>query len=172
MLVKLYNLLPINQEVLFVCIGTDRSTGDALGPLVGTRLEAEGYNVLGTLKDPVHAVNIDETIQSMNERYPNHFVVAIDACLGRVKSVGKINVHKGAVKPGAGVNKDLPEVGDVAITGVVNVSGFMEFFVLQNTRLSLVMDMANEIALSCMEAMVMKEARDGYNMITESREKP
>lgn len=32
------------------------------------------------------------------------------------------------------------------ITGVVNVSGFMEQTVLQNTRLSLVMDMALEVA--------------------------
>ncbi|MNJ05080.1 hypothetical protein D3C73_1661750 [compost metagenome] len=32
------------------------------------------------------------------------------------------------------------------ITGIVNVGGFMEYFVLQNTRLSLVMDLAELIA--------------------------
>ncbi|MCL6574238.1 MAG: DUF1256 domain-containing protein, partial [Bacillus sp. (in: Bacteria)] len=42
--------------------------------------------------------------------------------------------------------KDLPAVGDIHITGIVNVSGFMEFFVLQNTRLNLVMNMAKTIA--------------------------
>lgn len=31
------------------------------------------------------------------------------------------------------------------MTGIVNVGGFMEYFVLQNTRLSLVMNMANVI---------------------------
>jgi len=40
----------------------------------------------------------------------------------------------------------LPPVGDMHITGIVNVGGFMEYFVLQNTRLSLVMKMSHIIA--------------------------
>lgn len=44
------------------------------------------------------------------------------------------------------MNKELPEVGEIHLTGIVNVSGFMEFFVLQNTRLNLVMKMAKTIA--------------------------
>lgn len=79
-------------------------------------------------------------------------MIAIDACLGRFKSVGAITVAKGPVRPGAGVNKQLPPVGDLHITGVVNVSGFMEFFVLQNTRLHLVMNMAKAIANGIDEA--------------------
>ena len=49
-------------------------------------------------------------------------------------------------KPGAAMNKKLPAVGDLHIHGIVNLNGFMEFFVLQNTRLSLVMKMADVIA--------------------------
>ncbi|EJY56783.1 sporulation protein YyaC [Alicyclobacillus hesperidum URH17-3-68] len=37
----------------------------------------------------------------------------------------------------------MPEFGDVTITGIVNVSGFMEYFVLQNTRLGIVMRMSD-----------------------------
>jgi len=44
------------------------------------------------------------------------------------------------------VNKDLPPVGDIHMTGIVNVGGFMEYFVLQNTRLNLVVKMADIIA--------------------------
>ena len=58
-------------------------------------------------------------------------------------------------KPGAGVNKQLPEVGDIHITGIVNVSGFMEFFVLQNTRLNLVMKMAKTIANGIYQASLL-----------------
>lgn len=43
------------------------------------------------------------------------------------------------------VNKDLPPVGDLSIMGVVNVSGNLEFMVLQNTRLYTVMTIANTI---------------------------
>lgn len=45
-------------EILFLCIGTDRSTGDSLGPLIGYKLREKGMKnarVLGTLEEPVHA---------------------------------------------------------------------------------------------------------------------
>lgn len=153
---ELRGLLPKNKKpVLFVCIGSDRSTGDSLGPLVGTKLKEMGYNVLGTLEEPVHAVNLEENINLIKEKYPNHFVVGVDACLGRSKRVGKIGVKNGPIKPGAGINKELPPVGDIGIYGIVNVSGFMEFFVLGNTRLYVVMKMADEIVRIIEEAMNM-----------------
>lgn len=43
-------------EILFLCIGTDRSTGDSLGPLIGYKLKENGMRnarVLGTLEEPV-----------------------------------------------------------------------------------------------------------------------
>jgi putative sporulation protein YyaC len=141
------SLIPRNltyEDVVFVCIGTDRSTGDSLGPLVGTYLTGLGYtNVLGTVDEPIHAMNLAERVADIPE---GKTVIAIDACLGRLSSVGKTEIVRGSVKPGAGVNRTgLPEVGDYGITGVVNVSGFMEYAVLQNTRLSLVMRMARDI---------------------------
>ena len=44
---ELLDLLPIgkNQPIVFVCIGTDRSTGDSLGPLVGTLLKEKKNNM-------------------------------------------------------------------------------------------------------------------------------
>jgi len=75
-------------------------------------------------------------------------VVAIDACLGHMNHVGWITVGTGSIKPGSGVNKDLEPVGDIHITGVVNFGGFMDFLILQNTRLSIVMKMADIISLS------------------------
>ncbi|MBY0123648.1 spore protease YyaC [Bacillus sp. S/N-304-OC-R1] len=149
---QINELLPAgfkNRPIVFVCIGTDRSTGDSLGPLVGTLLEEKklsSFFVYGTLENPIHAVNMADKLEEINKRHFNPFIIGIDACLGRLKSVGVIQVGDGPVKPGAGVNKELPDVGHMHITGIVNVSGFMEFFVLQNTRLHLVLNMAKTIA--------------------------
>jgi putative sporulation protein YyaC len=143
------------RPIVFVCIGTDRSTGDSLGPLIGTLLqekEIAPYHVYGTLDEPIHAVNMDAKLAEIKEKHFNPFIIGIDACLGRLKSVGSIQVGNGPVKPGAGVNKELPEVGNMHITGIVNVSGFMEFFVLQNTRLNLVLKMAKTIANGIFES--------------------
>ncbi|MBS4175202.1 spore protease YyaC [Bacillus sp. FJAT-49736] len=147
----LLTMLPddTNIPIIIVCIGTDRSTGDSLGPLIGTFLKEKGkspFHIYGTLEDPIHAVNLEEKLQAIQNTYDHPFIIGIDACLGKLKSVGMIQIGDGPVKPGAGVKKELPFVGNMHITGIVNVSGFMEFFVLQNTRLHLVLNMAKTIA--------------------------
>jgi putative sporulation protein YyaC len=137
-----------HRPIIVVAIGTDRSTGDSLGPLVGTKLSKyndRAYVVYGTLENPVHAVNLRDTIKEINQQYQDPFIIAVDACLGRHYNIGMITVANGPVIPGAGVKKDLPPVGHIHITGIVNVSGYMEYIVLQNTRLSLVMNMAELI---------------------------
>lgn len=143
------------KDLIFVCIGTDRSTGDSLGPLTGTKLKKLHIPsiVYGTLEEPVHATNIVEHIDYINKTYKNPYIIAIDACLGQLDNVGYLSLGKGSVKPGAAVKKELPSIGDAYITGIVNVSGFMEHLVLQSTRLNLVMKMADTIARSISYAL-------------------
>jgi len=137
------------RPAVILCIGTDRSTGDALGPLIGThlsRLNLPQLQVYGTLDEPVHATNLEENIRIIQQRFSNPFVIAVDACLGRLDSIGCITLSDGPLKPGAGVHKQLPEVGEAHLTGIVNVGGFMEYMVLQNTRLNLVWRMSESIS--------------------------
>ncbi|MBS4177615.1 spore protease YyaC [Lederbergia citrea] len=151
------DFLPLgsHRPIIVVCIGTDRSTGDSLGPLIGTFLQETGlecFHLYGTLEDPVHAVNLNEKLDVIYKNHTDPYVIGIDACLGKFKNIGVVKIDSGPLKPGAGVKKELPEVGHMHITGVVNVSGYMEFFVLQNTRLNLVMKMAKQIAAGISEA--------------------
>ena len=137
------------KSIIFVCIGTDRSTGDCLGPLVGYKIDNINYKnvyTFGSLDSPVHAKNLDEIMKHIDSNFDKPFVVAIDACLGKMEHVGYLNIGSGPIKPGAGVKKELLPVGDMFITGIVNFGGMMEFLVLQNTRLSIVMKIADIIA--------------------------
>lgn len=143
------------SKIYFVCVGTDRSTGDSLGCFVGTMLESKGYrNIVGSIDDPLHAVNLKERTSSIPE---DAFVVAIDACLGRRENVGRVLFYEGSLHPGAGVNKKLDPVGDFTIMGVVNISGYMEYSVLQNTRLKVVLDLAHEIVESILVAVTISK---------------
>lgn len=137
-----------SREIIYVCIGTDRATGDCLGPLTGTRLKnyISSARIYGTLEEPVHAVNLQDILTHINESLYNPLIIAVDASLGNKDKIGCINVRKGAIKPGTALKKDLPEVGDFHISGVVNVGGFLEHMVLQNTRLYTVYRMADTIA--------------------------
>lgn len=136
------------HELVVLCIGTDRSTGDSLGPLTGSKLKTLNLfpHIYGTLDDPVHATNLEAMLKSINTTFKYPYVIAVDACLGKLENVGCVTLGQGSVKPGAAVNKDLPPVGNAYITGIVNVGGFMEHLVLQSTRLNLVMKMADIIA--------------------------
>lgn len=140
-----------NENLVFCCIGTDRSTGDALGPLVGSQLvefKSFPFPVIGTLKDPLHALNLEQEMSDLKSKKPESFIVAIDACLGKGESIGKFLFQDSAIHPGQGVGKTLPAVGNASIKGVVNVAGFMEQAVLQSTRLHLPFEMSRILARS------------------------
>lgn len=164
------HLCSADASLVLLCIGTDRSTGDSLGPLVGSQVQDQlpsQVAVYGTLDQPVHAVNLENTINEIKDRFVNPFIIAVDACLGRTESIGYISIKPGALRPGTGVNKHLPEVGQMHIIGIVNVGGFMEYLVLQNTRLSLVMQMAEVISTGLIHS-----CREFYRSIAATSPQP
>ncbi|AMX00621.1 spore protease YyaC [Rummeliibacillus stabekisii] len=142
--------IPFHHEnLVFCCIGSDRSTGDALGPLTGSILSnfvSFPYKIIGTLEEPLHALNLSQTVDSFENHKVPPFVVAIDACLGDQKRIGEILFQPGPLLPGKAVKKELPPIGDVSIKGIVNFGGFMEHTILQTTRLNITYEMSNRIA--------------------------
>lgn len=137
--------------VVFLCIGTDRSTGDSLGPLIGYKLKEQRVRrmeIVGTLERPVHAMNLEQSMAMVRMRYPNHVIVAVDASVGSLDHVGCITLGIGALRPGLGVCKELQAVGDIFITGIVGGYGNYDPLMLQSVRLSVVMRMADYICES------------------------
>lgn len=137
------------QPLVFLCIGSDRATGDSLGPIVGYKLKQRrlsSVHIYGTLETPVHAKNLDDVIREIHDTFDHPFIVAIDASLGKASHIGYFTLGEGSLKPGAGVGKTLPQVGNLYITGIVNLSGFLENSLLQTTRLHTVMDLADKIS--------------------------
>ena len=145
------------RPVIFACIGTDRSTGDALGPLVGQRLRRLGFgadSVMGTLEEPLHALNLAGRLLPRHQERPRPLIVAVDAALGPLAGVGAIAVRRGGLLPGQGVGKELPRVGELAVTGTVNVqAGALDAQVLQSTRLYVVQELAETIGTACWWAL-------------------
>lgn len=141
--------IPFDAQPLFCCIGTDRSTGDALGPIIGSQLSstfAFPFQIIGTLEKPLHALNLTETVEAIQRRPAKPFIVAIDACLGEEQAIGQILLQQGPLHPGRAVKKKLPPIGDISVKGIVNVGGYMEAAVLQNTRLHVTYSIGDKIA--------------------------
>ncbi len=150
---KLINIINDNKQIIFICIGTDRCTGDSLGPIVGYKLKSsikdtskKSIYIYGSLENPVHAKNLVDIIDKVRVNFNNPYIVAIDSCLGKTSNIGKVFIDSKPISPGLALNKDLPPIGDLSITGIVNISGNYEFLILQNTRLYTVMSLADCIS--------------------------
>lgn len=138
-----------NNDIIFLCIGSDRCTGDSLGPLVGDKIQFLSSNnvyVYGNLESTVNATNLDNVLTTIKSNHVNPFIIAIDASLGNSADIGKIIINDEPLCPGKALNKDLPSIGNISIVGIVNISSCFQFTTLQNTRLYIVMKIANTIA--------------------------
>ena len=150
---ELADVYKSNREIIFICIGTDRCTGDSLGPLIGYKskkffksLSQHSIFIYGTLESPIHSKNLVDIISKIKSAFKNPYIVAIDSCLGSINNIGKVFIDRKPILPGLAVNKELPPVGDLSITGIVNIAGNYEFLILQNTRLFTVMSLADCIS--------------------------
>lgn len=165
------NVIPFQAPLLFCCIGTDRSTGDALGPIIGSQLQGDfafPFPIIGTLEKPLHALNLQETVESIQKKPEQPFIIAIDACLGEEGAIGQILLQHGPLYPGRAVKKKLPPIGDLSIKGIVNVGGYMETTVLQNTRLHVTTSIADKIARGLLLAWQRHSLKGKYNRHNDS----
>ena len=106
------------------------------------------YPVYGTLDNPIHALNIYESIDQIKEKHPSSEFLAIDACLGSINNIGNIQIRKGPILPGKGVGKKLPQIGSHSIVGIVDKVDENNRFSFNNVRLNFILELAETIALS------------------------
>ena len=69
------------EDLVLLCIGTDKITGDCLGPLVGSKLMQQNFPhpLYGTLEKPLHAGNLTRQLPEISTAHPNACTLAIDA---------------------------------------------------------------------------------------------
>ncbi|MBD5131058.1 MAG: spore protease YyaC [Clostridiales bacterium] len=138
-------LMSLGKLPVVLCIGSDRVTGDCLGPLVGQILVERGANafVYGTLRRPVTALNLKDAVEHIHRAHGERKVLAVDSSVGKASDVGKIRIAFGAIAPGSADGKVLPKVGDVSITATVTDPNKTP---LAAVRLGIVYELANDIA--------------------------
>lgn len=111
------------SKLIFLCIGTSKIVGDSFGPLVGKRLKEnikkDNVLVLGDLKENINALNIENTVNKVKEKYNNPLIVAIDAALSRKEDIGKIKVYPYGIKIRKALEDNENKIGTLCIKAVV-----------------------------------------------------
>lgn len=149
---------PLQAPPVVLCIGSDLTIGDSLGPLTGTLLRRRGLPgyVYGSLKAPVTAKEVKYLGEFLKKTHPKSKIIAIDAAVGDESEIGLIKVSDVALRPGSGANKRLGKVGDVSVLGIVTKKTDFSYAMLNLTRLNTVYSMADTITRA-VEALFTKE---------------
>lgn len=151
---KIYNLKSEKpfSDYIFLCVGSDKITGDAYGPIVGENLKKAFKNfynnikIIGTLENPISGINLEQVVKNIYTTYENPCIIAIDAALSAKEDIGKIIVTNQKMKFGKGTNQKLIETGDISIKGIVAKDHKIpkyNFNELQTTSLNTVIKLAN-----------------------------
>ncbi|MGN0814836.1 MAG: spore protease YyaC [Candidatus Coproplasma sp.] len=161
---NLYNTMAADGEVIalkrvmpatsstpvILCVGSDLSVGDSLGPLVGTmlknKLKSLNLYVYGTLAKPITAHEVKYMNEFISCTHPDSPIIAVDAAVGTAGDIGLIKIVKRGLKPGSGANKNLTRVGDVSIMGIVAEKSMFNYSLFSATRLNMVFRMAQIIS--------------------------
>ncbi|WP_342045664.1 spore protease YyaC [Bacillus sp. OTU530] len=137
-----------DEDIVFLCIGSDRYVGDSLGPLAGTMLKESQvpYRIYGTLEEPVHSFNLKKVLKGIQKQFKKTLIISIDACLGEKNQVGQVIFQEGPLVPGKALEKVLPAIGDYHMKGMVNyIDPLPTSQFLNDTRLYTVMNLAKII---------------------------
>ncbi len=141
---------PEGASPVILCIGSDLSVGDSLGPVTGTKLKQQlaGLNcyVYGTLAKPITAHEVKYMNDFLRLTHPASPIIAIDAAVGNAGDIGLIRVAGRGLRPGSGANKRLAKVGDVSVMGIIAEQSVFNYSLFSATRLNVVYKMSEIIA--------------------------
>lgn len=124
------------------------------GPIVGYKLkylfkDVREVEIYGNLDKNICANNVNDTINYIQRKYNNPFIIAIDSAISKKENIGKIVIQNSGMYLGSALNKKLNYIGDLSIKGIVSQNVNIpqcNFRLLQNTPLSLVMNMADVVS--------------------------
>jgi len=165
---QLYRLIYFQLEnknidkIIFLCIGTDRITGDCLGPLVGSNLKELFINnpnieIIGNIENPLHLRNINNIIKRIRGNKEKNLIISIDSALAQKNNIGEIYIQESPLLIGKGLNKNSNiKIGNISIKGVVGKnynSKKYNFMALQNVPLGRVIKMVDRITLGIYNAI-------------------
>lgn len=158
--------VPVQSEApVILCIGSDLSVGDSLGPVTGTKLKQSlaslNCYVYGTLSKPITAHEVKYMNEFLRCTHPNSPIIAIDAAVGNAGDIGLIKIAHRGLKPGSGANKKLQKVGDVSIMGIIAEQSVFNYSLFSATRLNVIYKMA-EIISEGVTSFVLDYIQNGF----------
>lgn len=139
----------LEKELCFLCVGTDKVVGDAIGPLVGSNLKKyinknniKNINVIGNLDNPLINKNIE------NFKNIKGIKILIDSAISNSYKVGEIIVEEKSKKLVSAFFNEKNINYDISIKAIVAENSFnntLNLIRLQNVSVKTVIKMSEKI---------------------------
>lgn len=157
----LSNIINNNEKnIIFLCIGTTKVTGDSVGPIVGTKLKQKlkyqkNINIIGDIENNISYEIIKNIINDLN----NELVIVIDSCLADKNNVGKIFIQNSGLKYAEALKKSNKYIGNASIKAIVGQntnSSVRNYLNLKKVSEEQVQEMSQIISNGIIEAIIKK----------------
>ena len=139
----------LEKELCFLCVGTDKVVGDAIGPLVGSNLKKyinknniKNINVIGNLDNPLINNNIE------NLKNTKGIKILIDSAISNSYKAGEIIVEEKSNKLVSAFFNEKNINYDISIKAIVAENSFnntLNLIRLQNVSVKTVIKMSEKI---------------------------
>lgn len=138
-------LLQGKGEIIIVCVGSNKISGDSLGAFVGTFLKKSGVpNVYGTLNKTVTPKNLIPTILEINKKHNNPFIIGVSSDLSIYEDDLECIILKDAALETELLGK--LKFGNMSIKGILNTTDYECIPKMQKVDLNLVYKIAKVIS--------------------------
>ena len=139
----------LEKELCFLCVGTEKVVGDAVGPLVGSNLKKyvdinniKNINVIGNLDNPLMNNNIE------NLKNLQGIKILIDSAISNSYNVGDIVVEEKSNKLVSAFFNEKNINYDISIKAVVANNNFnkaLNLINLQNVSIKTIINISEKI---------------------------
>ncbi len=150
----------LDKQIVLLCIGSRQIVGDMLGPAVGQQLmQTKLINkiiIKGNLENPIHYLNINENLMSLNKQFTNMYTIVVDASLYTKSYIGEIIITKNKIILGEALNKYKYKIGNIVIKGIVGEdckTPSKNIQVLKNVPEDLIKKMSKKISNQILKAI-------------------
>ena len=119
----------MNEEYIFVCIGTNKLISDSFGPRVGQILKNNFKNypkvkIFGTMENPVHFKNAPSIYKKIIKN-KNEQIILIDSAFGKKENIGFSYINLGGIKIGSAYGKSFYFPAIMNIKTVVGTKNYL-----------------------------------------------
>lgn len=143
-----------NNNLIFLCIGTNKVVGDCLGPFVGSYLKqtlGKNHNVriLGDLKNDITYDKIQYVVRSIKNEYKNSLIIVVDSALSSNENIGKVFVQNRGLRYAESLKKQNSVIGNISIKAVVGKNSnnsIKNFKILKGISIEKIELMSNFVA--------------------------